>query len=377
MASLGARLVALSGEVEAKVDEEKGAWLKGKMEEFKLSKGITEDTQPTRDLIMRQICLPPSLETEEERKAFRDPILQWEVVTEGEKLPGWDKKTLPEEEMERAPPSPVDKREFSTGKWLQAAPTIVKEEIFNNNGEIKLPKKEEVLNNNELDDSEVVTVFDSSCVIRYVLYFWLKNFGKTLVFKFFNETIIITFLYYDTPSHPSCFVSRVSKKDLRQAGDRNEGGRGGDRGRGGYHGDRGDRGDRGGRRERPPGPGDYRGGRDRSRSPRYRQREERGDRSQDRSYGRRDSRTSQGYHDTRDARDYRGESSRDRSYGSNGSRYQRTLGRGDRGASHVRQEGEGPSGQVQVKPEAGTADIGKTAMTYKEHKEMMKKKMIM
>lgn len=177
MANLGARLVALSGEVEEVV--EKGAWLR----EFMLSEGITEDTQPTRDLIRRQVCLP-KCGTEEERKAYRDPILQWEVVTgagAGRHVPAWDKKTLPEEEiLERPPPSPVDKKVFSTGQWLLAAPTIVKEEIMNNNGEIKLPKKEEVLSNNDLDDREVVAVFDSSCVIRYVFTILLVLLVKRL-----------------------------------------------------------------------------------------------------------------------------------------------------------------------------------------------------
>ena len=166
MANLDARLVALSGEVDVK--PEKGVWLAEQMKEYKLKHGITEDTVPTTELIKLQV-LPPKFKTKEEREAFRDPILQWEHVT-GEKtagLPGWDKTNLPDEEiLERPPPSRVDLKEFSVGKWLQPAPITVKEEIFNNNVVIKIPKKEEVLNNNDLDDSVEVTVFDSSCVIR-------------------------------------------------------------------------------------------------------------------------------------------------------------------------------------------------------------------
>ena len=86
--------------------------------------------------------------------------------------PSWDRKNLPEEEipvLERAPPPQLDKRELRIGKWISAAPSIVKEEILDNNGEIKLPRKQEALNNNDLDDSTEVTVFDSSCVIRYAI----------------------------------------------------------------------------------------------------------------------------------------------------------------------------------------------------------------
>ena len=86
--------------------------------------------------------------------------------------PSWDRKNLPEEEiqvLERVPPPQVDKKEHSTGKWILAAPTVVKDEILNNNEEIKLPRKQEVLNNNDLDDSTEVTVLDSSCVIRYAI----------------------------------------------------------------------------------------------------------------------------------------------------------------------------------------------------------------
>ena len=89
--------------------------------------------------------------------------------------PGWDRTNLPEEEiqvLERAPPPQVDRWELGTGKWISTAPTIVKEEILNNNGDIKLPRKQEALNNNDLDDSVEVTVFDSSCVIRYVTIFF-------------------------------------------------------------------------------------------------------------------------------------------------------------------------------------------------------------
>ena len=42
MSSLGARLVALSGEVEEK--PEKGVWLSEQIKEFKLKERITEDT---------------------------------------------------------------------------------------------------------------------------------------------------------------------------------------------------------------------------------------------------------------------------------------------------------------------------------------------
>ena len=86
--------------------------------------------------------------------------------------PSWDRKNLPEEEiqvLERVPPPQVDKKEHSTGKWILAAPTVVKDEILNNNLDIKLPRKQEVLNNNDLDDSTEVTVLDSSCVIRYAI----------------------------------------------------------------------------------------------------------------------------------------------------------------------------------------------------------------
>ena len=86
--------------------------------------------------------------------------------------PSWDRTNLPEEEiqvLERVPPPQLDRRELGTGKWILAAPTIVKEEILNNNEEIKLPRKQEALNNNDLDDSTEVTVLDSSCVIRYAI----------------------------------------------------------------------------------------------------------------------------------------------------------------------------------------------------------------
>ena len=174
MATLGARLVALSGEVEVK--PENGVWLTEQMNEFKLRKGITEDTVPSLSLIKLQVC-PPKFKNKEEMEAFRDPILQWEPVPGEKKLClshlQWDRSNLPEEEiLERPPPYQVDMKELGTGKWLQVAPIIVKEEIINNNVEIKIPKKEEVLNNNDLDDSEVVTVFDSSCVIRYVTIFF-------------------------------------------------------------------------------------------------------------------------------------------------------------------------------------------------------------
>ena len=116
--------------------------------------------------------------------------------------PSWDRTNLPEEEiqvLERVPPPQVDRREHSTGKWISAAPTIVKEEILNNNEEIKLPRKQEVLNNNDLDDSTEVTVLDSSCVIRYAMYrmcsLVLKK-GKLYYSSLFFD------LHYKTP--PLC-----------------------------------------------------------------------------------------------------------------------------------------------------------------------------
>ena len=70
----------------------------------------------------------------------------------------------------------MDTKEFSVGKWIQAAPIIVKEEIDNNNVEIKIPKKEEILNNDDLDDSAEVTVLDGSCVIRYAMSDTLEEY---------------------------------------------------------------------------------------------------------------------------------------------------------------------------------------------------------
>ena len=249
------------------------------------------------------------------------------------------------------------------------------------------------------------------------------------IFGVFNSRFIIyatgdlsVIFFYDTYLLTLYFMFSVTKRALKQVGDRNEGGGGRDRGgrgdfgRGGDRGDfgrGGDRRDRGGREERAPRPGDYRGSRDRSRSPRYRQGEDRshGGASQDRSSSRRDTRTNQGYHDSRDYRDSsrdgsyggrrqeegyshqrssRGESSRDRSYGSNGSRYQgdsRTSPqeRGDRGPGQIKQEEnvylggaradgnlsrqERPSRQVQVKQEAG---LPTEPMSYKEFREMKK-----
>ena len=97
----------------------------------------------------------------------------------------------------------------------------------------------------------------------------------------------------------------VTKRALREVGDRNRVVGGGDRGSFG----RGRGGDRGGVHER-----DYRDG-DRSRSPRYKQREEGRDRSyggssQDRSYGRREN---FGYRDSRNYRDDSRDVSRDAS----------------------------------------------------------------
>ena len=177
MASLGARLVAMSGEVEEK--PENGVWLTEQMKEFKLREGITEDTVPTRELIKLQVSLP-KFGTKKELEKFKDPILSWVPITGEKKLPRWDKKNLPEEEEEvKEIPPPMDRKEFGIGKWLQPAPTIVKEEILNNNREIKIPKKEEVLNNNDVDDNMVVTVLDSSCVIRYVpTNFFLTSLKK-------------------------------------------------------------------------------------------------------------------------------------------------------------------------------------------------------
>ena len=114
--------------------------------------------------------------------------------------PSWDRTNLPEEEiqvLERVPPPQVDRKEHSTGKWILAAPTIVKEEILNNNEEIKLPRKQEALNNNDLDDSTEVTVLDSSCVIRYAMYrmcsLVLKK-GKLYYSSLFFD------LHYKTPA---------------------------------------------------------------------------------------------------------------------------------------------------------------------------------
>ena len=139
------------------------------------------------DLIKRQVFLP-KFRTQKELEDFKDPILHWDVVTDQTKLPSWDKKNLPEEEiLELPPPSPMDKEErgelLGTGKWLRPAPTIVKQEIFNNNGKIIIPKKEEVLNNNDLDDSMEVTVFDSSCVIRYVTTYFGERLRKIFILE--------------------------------------------------------------------------------------------------------------------------------------------------------------------------------------------------
>ena len=169
MVSLGERLEALSGEVGEEKKPEKGAWLRQKMEEFKLRQGITEDTKPTMDLIKLQVCLP-QIKTEQDEKDYKE-LLKWENVT-GEKVPlppSWARSNLPEEEEEikvLSPPPQVDRQELGTGKWILPGPTIKKEEILNNNVDVKIPRKEEVLNNNDLDDSVEVTVFDSSCVIR-------------------------------------------------------------------------------------------------------------------------------------------------------------------------------------------------------------------
>ena len=188
MACLNERLVALSGEAEAESKPERGVWLSEKLEEFKRSEGITEDTEPTIELIKLQVCLP-KFKTEQDRLDFKEPIRQWEEVTGQKGLlpPSWDRSILPEVEiLERPPPPQVDNMEFRIGKWIQAAPIIVKEEIFNNNVEIKIPKKEEVLNNDDLDDSAEVTVLDGSCVIRYAMldtleeYFSCESYYKAL-----------------------------------------------------------------------------------------------------------------------------------------------------------------------------------------------------
>ena len=80
MASLGERLVALSGEAEEEKKPEKGVWLAQHMEKFKLEKGITEDTVPTMELIKLQVCLP-KIETEQDRLDYKEPISVWEDVT--------------------------------------------------------------------------------------------------------------------------------------------------------------------------------------------------------------------------------------------------------------------------------------------------------
>ena len=176
MSSLGARarLVALSEEVEENPRRE--GWLDQKMEELKIQEGITEKTVPTKDLIQRQVLLPKDL------KDYKDPILDWNVVVGEHKLPGWNKENLPEEEILKAEVKEVvvDRKELmSTGKWLLqgSSVSIPKEEILNNNGVIEIHKKEEVLNDPELDDSIEIAVLDGSCVIRYEF-----GFSKELVF---------------------------------------------------------------------------------------------------------------------------------------------------------------------------------------------------
>ena len=167
MSSLGARLVALSGEVEENPKRE--GWLDQQMEEFKLRGGITEATVPTKDLIKRQVLLP-QFGTSQDLEDFKDPIRYgWNDVFGEQKLPGWNKENLPDEEILQEELVVVDRKELmSTGKYLLqgASVSIPKEEILNNNGVIKIPKKEEVLNDPELDDRIEIAVLDASCVIR-------------------------------------------------------------------------------------------------------------------------------------------------------------------------------------------------------------------
>ena len=80
MASLGDRLVALSGEAGEEKKPESGVWLKKEMEEYKLRKGITEDTVPTEELIKLQVCLP-KIETEQDLLDYKEPISVWDDVT--------------------------------------------------------------------------------------------------------------------------------------------------------------------------------------------------------------------------------------------------------------------------------------------------------
>ena len=175
MSSLGDKLAALSRE-EEEVDEkpERGGWLRQQLEELKLREGITEDTKPSEDLIKQQVCLP-KFESEQERGDFKDPILQWEVVTgEVKQLlpPSWDRNVLPEEEiLERPEPpviNPVQLLQLQWSEWLGpgAGAVIPKEEILNNNEEIRILKKEEALNNPDLDEITEIAVIDGGCVIR-------------------------------------------------------------------------------------------------------------------------------------------------------------------------------------------------------------------
>ena len=77
----------------------RGSWLTAQMENYKSSNGITEDTEPSEEMIRKQIFLPAADQFHE----FQEPIKKWEKVSGDHKIPDTSeekRKTLPEDENE-------------------------------------------------------------------------------------------------------------------------------------------------------------------------------------------------------------------------------------------------------------------------------------
>ena len=231
--NLGDRLVAISREQGGEKPTNRGEWLEREHKRLLEDKGLESDSEPTEELIIKQVMLPNKEMVD--RNKFREPITIWVNVDKPSDfcLSDWSREGLPEEEVVRPPdwrPPTPPRDDTSLITYIDPSKKLDEKEL-----RAKMKKvvkvygnKIEVFNDRTLREGKEIAVYDAACIIRITKKALEEHWRK----------------------------ADQEMRDLDRRGGRNEG-FGGRGGRGSGRGGRGEPGGRGGGRGREEDNANY------------------------------------------------------------------------------------------------------------------------
>ena len=194
------RLMEITNEAGECKDPSRGKFLESEMKKYQEENPALGDSEPTEEEITRQIRLP-TWQPDKIKELYQEPLRKWVSVDPSEKypagdehiqsrrstyadwlgedrVPNWDKEILPEEEVVRPPdwrPPTPPRVNFSLTELTQQFET--EEEARRNKPRHSKTynSKEAVFEDRDLDEDEIIVLYDKECIITTTKGALIKN----------------------------------------------------------------------------------------------------------------------------------------------------------------------------------------------------------